>query len=127
MNSASGSGNNGAGKKASPDGELSERLDKLGRNLEEQGRGSPKQHQPSSSSATGGYAQAMKISSEFIAGIIVGGGIGWVFDLWLATKPFGLIVFLLLGFVAGILNVLRATGRVAEPGQPKKPDAGNEK
>jgi ATP synthase protein I len=65
----------------------------------------------------GGYAQAFKLSSEFIAAIAVGIGIGWVIDRWAGTSPWGLIVFLLLGFGAGILNVLRAAGLVAEFGR----------
>ena len=36
------------------------------------------------------------------------------------TSPWGLIIFLLLGFVAGVLNVLRSAGLVAEPGGPQK-------
>lgn len=68
--------------------------------------------QKSHSSATG-YAQAVKISSEFIAGVLVGAGIGWVADEWLGTSPFGLIVFLLLGFAAGVLNIMRSAGLVA--------------
>ena len=63
-----------------------------------------------------GYGQAMKLSSEFIGGIAVGAGLGWVIDRWVGTSPWGLIVFLLLGFGAGILNVLRAAGSVAEAG-----------
>ena len=64
-----------------------------------------------------GYAQAFKLSSEFIAGIAVGIGIGWFVDRLAGTSPWGLIVFLLLGFGAGILNVLRAAGLAAEFGQ----------
>ena len=67
---------------------------------------------------TGGMAgvgQAMKLSSEFIAGVAVGAGIGWLIDSMAGTSPWGLIVFLLLGFAAGVLNVLRSVGRVAEP------------
>jgi ATP synthase protein I len=69
-----------------------------------------------------GVGQGFKIGSEFIAGVLVGAGIGWVFDRLLGTSPFGLIVFLLLGFGAGVLNVLRAVGKVAEPGI-RRPDA----
>lgn len=57
-----------------------------------------------------GYGQAMRLSSEFIAAVLVGCLIGWGFDILLGTKPWGLIVFLLLGFVAGVLNVLRSAG-----------------
>jgi ATP synthase protein I len=63
-----------------------------------------------------GMGQALKIGSEFVAGVLVGAGIGWIFDRALGTSPFGLIVFLLLGFAAGVLNVLRTVGKVAEPG-----------
>ena len=56
--------------------------------------------------------QAFRLSSEFVAGTIGGGVVGWVIDRFLGTSPWGLIVFLLLGFAAGILNVLRASGFV---------------
>lgn len=62
-----------------------------------------------------GYAEAMKLSSEFLSAIIVGVILGYLFDLFLSTSPWGLIVFLLLGFCAGVLNVLRAAGKVASP------------
>ncbi len=70
-----------------------------------------------------GYGQAFKLSSEFIAGIAVGLGIGWVVDHWAGTSPWGLIVFLLLGFAAGVLNVMRSAGLVAEFGRGGKPPA----
>ncbi len=62
-----------------------------------------------------GYAQAMKLSSEFIAAIIVGAVLGYVFDRFLGTAPWGMIILLLLGFCAGVLNVLRSAGKVATP------------
>jgi ATP synthase protein I len=72
--------------------------------------------------ASKGYALAVKLSSEFIAGVVVGVLLGFVFDRFLGTSPWGLIVFLLLGFCAGVLNVLRSIGAVAQPG----PAAGNQ-
>ena len=68
----------------------------------------------------------MKLSSEFIAGIAVGAGLGWVIDRLAGTSPWGLIVFLLLGFGAGVLNVLRSAGMVAEAGL-RAPDKGDRK
>lgn len=62
-----------------------------------------------------GYADALKLSSEFIGGILVGGALGWLLDRLLGTSPWGLIVLLLLGFCAGVLNVLRSAG-LAAPG-----------
>jgi len=64
-----------------------------------------------------GYAQAMKLSSEFISAIVVGGLLGYLLDryVFVSTVPWGLIVLLLLGFCAGVLNVLRSAGVVAHP------------
>ncbi|MEP9370860.1 AtpZ/AtpI family protein [Mesorhizobium sp. KR1-2] len=72
-----------------------------------------------------GYGQAVKLSSEFIAGVAVGAGLGWTIDRLAGTSPWGLIVFLLLGFGAGVLNVMRSAGVVAQPG-PKAPDKRSE-
>lgn len=77
------------------------------------------------SGGVAGFGQALKLSSEFIAGIAVGVGLGWVIDRMAGTSPWGLIVFLLLGFGAGVLNVLRSAGLVAEQG-PKQPKKGAE-
>ncbi|WEX08128.1 AtpZ/AtpI family protein [Chelativorans sp. AA-79] len=71
----------------------------------------------------GGFGNALRLSSEFIAGILVGAGLGWFIDRMAGTSPWGLIIFLLLGFGAGILNVLRSAGLVAEFGS-KAPEKG---
>jgi ATP synthase protein I len=55
-------------------------------------------------------ARGFRLSSELIAGVVVGALIGWGFDRLLSTSPFGLIVFVLLGFVAGVVNVIRSAG-----------------
>jgi ATP synthase protein I len=62
-----------------------------------------------------GVAQAIRLGGEFVAGVLVGAGLGWLIDLWLGTSPWGLVVFLLLGFVAGVLTVLRAAGLASPP------------
>ncbi len=63
-----------------------------------------------------GWAEATKIASEFVAGIVVGVGLGLIFDRVFGTSPLGLVVFLVLGFAAGVLNVLRTQGVVADAG-----------
>ncbi len=60
-------------------------------------------------------ARGFRLSSELIAGVVVGALIGWGFDRLLSTSPFGLITFFLLGFVAGIVNVVRSAR--TPPGQ----------
>jgi ATP synthase protein I len=73
---------------------------------------------------SGGFGNAFKLSGEFIGGVVVGVGLGWFFDRLFGTSPWGLIIFLLLGFAAGVLNVLRAAGRVAEFGSQARKDGG---
>ena len=49
----------------------------------------------------------MRIALELVAGVIVGAAIGLGLDYWLGTKPWLLIVFFVVGSVAGFLNVIR--------------------
>jgi ATP synthase protein I len=60
-------------------------------------------------------ALALRISADFIAAVLVGGALGWFLDQMAGTTPFGLIVLLLLGFAAGVLNVMRTLKLVVEP------------
>jgi ATP synthase protein I len=69
-----------------------------------------------------GYGLAMRLGADFVAGVVVGAAIGWGVDRLFGTSPWGLIVFLLLGFVAGILSVLRSAGLVKQgPAGPDNP------
>lgn len=95
--------------------ELSERKNRLVQSLEERSPDAQQRKGENSSGAGQGFAQAMKLSTEFVAGVVVGAGLGWLIDRGLGTSPWGLIIFLLLGFCAGVLNVLRSAGVVAEP------------
>jgi ATP synthase protein I len=63
-----------------------------------------------SSARASAMAMGFRLSSELIAGVGVGALMGWGFDRLLSTSPFGLIVFVLLGFTAGVLNVVRSAG-----------------
>jgi hypothetical protein len=68
----------------------------------------------SASSAGGGFggpgvALGLQAGGEFVAAILLGGAIGWGLDWLLGSKPWLLIVFFLLGTVAGVKNVIRVT------------------
>ncbi|TPW31014.1 F0F1 ATP synthase assembly protein [Martelella alba] len=60
-------------------------------------------------------SQGLKLSSEFISAVFVGFMIGYLLDRFAGTGPWGMVIFILLGFVAGVLNVLRAIGVVRQP------------
>ena len=55
-----------------------------------------------------GMSRGYRLASEFVAAILVGAGLGWIVDSLLPTRPWAMVVLLLLGFAAGVLNVVRA-------------------
>jgi ATP synthase protein I len=54
------------------------------------------------------FARAFRFVAELIVGVGVGGFIGWALDRWLGTTPWLLVLFVTLGFAAGLMNVIRA-------------------
>jgi ATP synthase protein I len=52
---------------------------------------------------------AFRLSTEMLAAVVVGGGIGWGLDRVFGTTPFLLIVMVFLGAAAGFRNVVRVT------------------
>ena len=51
----------------------------------------------------------MRVGIEMLASLLVGLAIGWLFDRFLGTRPWGLIAFFFVGAAAGVLNVYRAS------------------
>lgn len=109
--------------RASAEAALSARLRGLGAKLGEAEHRKADQREPvpSGGSDPSAIARGFRLSTELVAGVIIGAIIGWLLDRLLGISPWGLIVFLLLGFVAGVLNVMRAAGVVA----PSKLPGGN--
>ena len=94
-------------------GDLSDRLKDLsGRISAEKSQRTESQKPSASLQGATGYAKGYRLASEFVAGTLVGGAIGYGIDWVFGTSPLGLIIFLLLGFGAGILNMARAANRV---------------
>ncbi len=101
-----------AGSKApTPDGEmkaLRSRLDALKNERENESARGGLLGQPSSKrSDNGAFAKAMRASSELAAGVIVGGGLGYLLDKQFGTLPIFLIIFLMVGMAAGFLNLYK--------------------
>jgi ATP synthase protein I len=65
-----------------------------------------------------GWSRGFRLASEFVAAILVGAGIGWLLDLWLHTTPWLLLVLLLIGFAAGVLNVVRSASEMNKAAPP---------
>jgi ATP synthase protein I len=63
--------------------------------------------EPETQARGAALGQALRLATEMVAGVAVGGFIGWALDRFLGTAPFLMVVFLMLGAAAGILNVVR--------------------
>ena len=67
---------------------------------------------PSTDPFYAGLGQAVRIGTELLAALIVGGGLGWVVDTYLlASAPWGMVVGLFLGAAAGMRSAYRAAQR----------------
>jgi ATP synthase protein I len=99
-------------------GSDAERLSKRLHDLSERINAETAEHAPPPGRGPGDqgsrYGAAFRLASEFVAAVLVGAGLGWLLDRLAGTSPFGLIVLLLLGFGAGILNMARASQRMAK-------------
>lgn len=113
--------NSGNGSRSNEEADLSARLKRLGERLDHQ-QGTSRQVEagPSSKSDPSALARGFRLSTELVGGVAVGAFIGWALDRMLGIKPWGMIVFLLLGFAAGVVNVMRAAGVSSGPGRKSR-------
>jgi ATP synthase protein I len=96
---------------------IRQRLDVLGKELEtvRARRVPPSADQRARGAAMG---QAVRLGTELVAGVAVGGFIGWALDQGFGTAPILMVVFLLLGGAAGIIGVMRTAKRMQEAAGP---------
>jgi len=78
-----------------------------------------------------GMGRGLRLGSEFAAAILVGAGMGYLLDQWLGTSPWLMLILLLLGFAAGVLNVIRSAKQMNEAatlptGAPAAPERKDE-
>ena len=84
--------------------------------------------QPVAQDARRGSAMgvAIRLSTDLVAAVAVGGFLGWLLDRWLGTSPWLLLLFFFLGVAAGILNVMRtaremnAAAAAKDDGEPSE-------
>ena len=101
-------------------GTIRQRLDSLGEQLAE----AKSRHAPAPGPEPQGQGaalgQALRLGIELVAGVAVGGFIGWWLDRFLGTAPLLMVVFLGLGAAAGIMNVVRTAKRMQAEAQSVK-------
>jgi ATP synthase protein I len=75
---------------------------------------------PSSDPFYAGLGQAVRVGTELLAALVVGGGLGWLADTYLFDSgPWGVVTGLILGTIAGVLNVYRTAQRWQSPGDQR--------
>ena len=106
-----------------PPPESPDRLDTLKARIDAaQSRREDADRSRSAAAPPSGLGVALRVSTELFAGVVVGGGLGWFLDRALGSSPIGLVIFILIGFAAGTMNLIR---NVARGGTPSKPDRGD--
>ena len=55
---------------------------------------------------------ALRLGTELVAAAVVGTIIGFILDNWFGTKPWFIIIFFIIGVIAGMLNVIRVAKRM---------------
>lgn len=67
---------------------------------------------PSQDPLFAGLGQAVRVGTDLLAALIVGGLLGWLTDTYvLNSTPWGVVIGLILGLAAGIRNAYRAAQR----------------
>jgi len=104
-----------------------QRVGDLGKQLEE-ARSQQAENEPARDSAirARGMAYGLRMASELVGAVLVGGLIGYFLDQALGSWPWLFLVFFLLGFAAGVLNVIRGFTRLqAEIKEATRGDIGH--
>ena len=73
---------------------------------------------PAAKSPQSAYGPAFKFAAELIVGVIVGGGLGWALDRQFGTAPWLMVVLVIVGFAAGLLNVVRSAQEAQKRNEP---------
>lgn len=98
---------------------LSKALDERRQETEETARKADKASNASIGKAMG---TGFRVASELAAAIMVGGFMGYMLDKWLGTSPWFLLVFLVLGIIAGFWNVYKLAAAPSQGHAPTKND-----
>lgn len=87
--------------------------------------------QPDQDTSTA-WSVSVRYGSGFAGGVLVGTGLGWAADKVFDVAPWGMLVGLILGFAAGLRNIMReaaaanAENAEREAGKTPEPDGTKE-
>lgn len=70
----------------------------------------PKEREPAAEKARS-IGALSTVGLSFVLAILLGAGFGYLLDSWFGTGPFFFLVFFVLGFAGGALNVYRTANK----------------
>jgi ATP synthase protein I len=94
------------------------RSEEIGQKLDALKSQRAKAEKPVAERSQSDFGPAFKFAGELVVGVVVGGGLGWALDKQFGTAPWFMIVLVILGFAAGLLNVVRAAQRAQVQNEP---------
>ncbi|MFA6280178.1 MAG: AtpZ/AtpI family protein [Bdellovibrionales bacterium] len=65
-------------------------------------------------------AQMIRVGSDFVAGIVLSGALGWYLDRRLDTAPWLMLALLVVGFVFGFWTILRFLSKKTDDDEGRK-------
>ncbi len=110
MAESDGTGRDRGGAAPADGADRHERLQALGRKLDAARR--IETSGPRRGSTSSLLGMAFRIAAELIAGLGVGGVVGWQLDRWLGTRPAFLLALIVLGAVGAFVNIFRDANRM---------------
>jgi ATP synthase protein I len=58
-----------------------------------------------------------RLMAELVSGVLAGLGLGWLVDQYAHTKPWGMLIGVVLGTVASVILVVNAASRMSDKAQ----------
>lgn len=96
---------------------LDDRLNRLENERSSRGRKNSVESDPN-------YRMGSRVLADLVAGIAGGLLFGWLFDRWLGTSPWLMLVFLFLGIIVAFRNILRLSSMSSASQQDQDEDKG---
>lgn len=93
-----------------PDGVQDARLQSLDERLSRAAHAEAVKSAKARGAPSKGYSQGNRVLAELIGGLVGGALLGWLFDRWLGTSPWGLLVMLFAGIGVAFRNIIRISG-----------------